>query len=147
NTFAYTTPLHPWVDVHWLFQLLLYASWALAGSTGAILLTTLLLLGTVAVLYADARRFAPPTLVALLLAVPLAIASPRFVPRPEMVAFLLIAIFLYVLDGYPRSGAAVYWLVPLQLVWMNTHGTVPIGVVLVGCYWLGATLARLPLLA
>jgi len=28
---------------------------------------------------------------------------------------------------------------------MNAHGTVPIGVVLVGCYWLGATLALLPL--
>ncbi len=145
NTFAYTTPLSSWVDVHWVFQLLLYASWMLAGSTGAILLATLLVLGTVAVLYLDARRFAPPTVVALLLAVALVVASPRFVPRPELLAFLLLAIFLYLLDGYPRSGRAIYWLVPLQVVWMNAHGTVPIGVVLVGCYWLGATVAFLPL--
>jgi len=69
--------------VHWVFQLLLYAAWALAGSTGAILLATLLVLGTVAVLYLDARRFAPPTVVALLLAVALVVASPRFVPRPR----------------------------------------------------------------
>ncbi|HKA27930.1 MAG TPA: hypothetical protein VKH82_01045, partial [Candidatus Binatia bacterium] len=145
NTFAYTTPLHPWVDVHWVFQLLLYASWLLGGSTGAILLTTVLVVATVAVLYLDARRFAPPALVALLLTVALVIASPRFVPRPELLAFLLIAVFLYLLDGYPRSGRAIYWLVPLQIVWMNAHGTVPIGVVLIGCYWLGATLALLPL--
>src|SRR6266481_2641954 len=145
NTFAYTTPLHPWVDVHWVFQLLLYASWLVAGSAGAILLSTLLVLATVAVVYVDARRFAPPALVALLLAVALHLASPRLVPRPELLAFLLIAVFLHLLDGYPRSGRALYGLVPLQVVWMNAHGTVPIGVVLVGCYWLGATLALLPL--
>lgn len=145
NTFAYTTPLHSWVDVHWVFQLLLYAAWMVGGSTAAILLATLLVLGTVAVLYVDARRFAPPALVALLLAVALLVASPRFVPRPELLAFLLIAVFLYLLDGYPRSGRAIYWLVPLQIVWMNAHGTVPIGVVLVGCYWLGATLALVAL--
>src|SRR5262249_59276738 len=33
----------------------------------------------------------------------------------------------------------------VQIVWMSARGTVPIGVVLIGCYWLGATLALLPL--
>jgi hypothetical protein len=144
NTFAFTTPLHPWVDVHWVFQLLLYGVWLVGGGTGAILLTATLVLATVAVLYSDARRFAPRWLVTLLLTVALMVASPRFVPRPELVGFLLIAVFLWLLDDYPRCGRALYLLVPLQILWMNAHGTVPIGVVLVGCYWLGATLAVLP---
>lgn len=144
NTFAHTTPLHPWVDVHWVFQLLLYAAWMIGGPNGGILLATLLVLTTVAVLYLDARRFAPPALVALLLLIALMVGSPRFVPRPELLAFVLIAVFLWLLDGYPRCGRAIYLLVPLQVLWMNAHGTVPIGVVLVGCYWLGATLAFLP---
>ena len=110
-----------------------------------ILLATVLVLATVAVLYVDARRFAPPALAAFLLMIALMVASPRFVPRPELLSFLLIATFLWILDGYPRSGRAIYLLVPLQILWMNAHGTVPIGVVLVGCYWLGATLAFLPL--
>jgi hypothetical protein len=146
NTFAFTTPLHPWVDVHWVFQLLLYGVWVVGGATGAILLTSVLVLATVTVLYADARRFAPPSLVALLLTVALVVASPRFVPRPELLTFFLLAIFLWLLDDYPHCGRAIYFLVPLQILWMNAHGTVPIGVVLVGCYWLGATLAFLPAL-
>ena len=144
NTFAFTTPDHPWVDLHWLFQLLLYGAWAVAGPNGCILLAALLVLGTVAVLYATARRYAAPAVVLFLLAFALAIASPRLVPRPELVGFVLLAIFLWVLDGYPRTGRRVYALPLLQVVWSNAHGTVPIGVGLAACYWLGATLALLP---
>jgi hypothetical protein len=145
NTFAYTTPEHPWVDVHWVFQLLLFGCQSVAGANGCIALAVLLVLVTTGVLYATARRHAPPMLVAFLLGWALLVASPRFVPRPELLAFALMAAFLWLLDDYPRTGAAIWWLVPLQALWMNAHGTTPLGVPLVGCWWLGATLGFLPL--
>ena len=145
NTFAYTAPDHPWIDLHWLFQLGLYGAYVLGGPNGCIALVVLLLLATVGTLWASARRFAPDALVALLIGVALVIASPRFVPRPELVSFALLAVYLWLLDGYPRSGRAIYWLVPLQLVWTNSQGIFVIGLVVIGCYWAGATLAFLPL--
>ncbi len=145
NTFAYTTPDHPWIDLHWVFQLVLYAAYALGGADGCILLTVVLVLASVTILQASARRFAPDVLVALLIAIALVVASPRFVPRPELLSFVLLATYLWLLDGFPRNGRALYWLVPLQALWTNSQGIFAIGLVVIGCYWAGATLAFLPL--
>lgn len=144
NTFAYTAPDHPWIDLHWLFQLLLYGAYAIGGPNGCIALAVLLVLATVGTLYASARRFAPAALVAVLLALALVIASPRFVPRPELLSFALLALYLWLLDGYPRCGRAIYWLVPLQLVWTNSQGIFAVGIAVIACYWAGATSAFLP---
>ncbi len=145
NTFSYTAPDYPWIDLHWLFQLLLYAVHALAGANGCIFLVAALLLATVAVFFALCRRFVPPAAAALLVGAALTIASPRFVPRPEMVSFVLLATYLTLLEGYPGNGRWIYALVPLQIVWTNSQGIFAIGLGLIGCYWLGATLAFLPL--
>ncbi len=146
NTFAFSTPDHPWVDVHWLFQLPLYFAWLIGGPTGCIAFAAALAVTAVAVLYADARRFASPALVALLATLAITAAGTRFVPRPELATFLLLATFLWILDGYPAaSSRRIYWLVPLQVIWINAHGTVQIGIPLIACYWAGATLAFLPL--
>jgi hypothetical protein len=145
NTFAFTAPNHPWIDLHWVFQLLLYGAWAVGGPDGCIVLALALVLATVAILYAAARRFAPPSLVAALLAIALVIASPRLVPRPEMLSFVLLAAYLWLLDRHPSYGRALYLLVPLQILWTNAQGIFAVGLALIGCYWLGATLAFLPL--
>jgi len=67
------------------------------------------------------------------------------VPRPELLSFLYFAIYLVLLEGMPRNGRAIYWLVPLQILWVNTQGIFAVGLVLIGCYWAGSTLAFLPL--
>jgi hypothetical protein len=144
NTFAYTAPDYQWIDLHWLFQLMVYGAWVVAGPNGCIGLTIALLLVTVGFLYLTARRLAPDAVVAVLLATALLIASPRFVPRPEMLSFALLAIYLWLLEGYPANGAAIFWLVPLQMIWTNSQGIFAVGLAVIGCYWAGATAAFLP---
>jgi hypothetical protein len=145
NTFAYTAPEHPWIDLHWIFQLLLYAAYRLGGADGCIALTAGLALATALTLYAAARRWVSPTAAAGLVALALAIVGFRFNPRPEMASFALFAAYLWVLDGYPANGRAIFALVPLQLLWVNAQGAFAVGLGLIGCYWAGATLAQLPL--
>src|SRR5258705_4639410 len=89
NTFALTAPGYPWVDLHWLFQLLLYGAWSLGGANGAIALAAALMVATTLVLYGLARRFVPPTLAAFLVAGAVLVSSPRVVPRPQPVSILL----------------------------------------------------------
>lgn len=145
NTFSLTAPEYPWVDLHWIFQLVLYASWKLFGLDGPVLLAAGLMATTSLVLYGLARRWVPPMLAAFVMAVALWISSPRFVPRPELLSFLYFAIYLVILEGHPRNRRAIWLLVPLQILWVNTQGIFAVGVALIGCYWLGATLAFLPL--
>jgi hypothetical protein len=91
-----------------IMLVLLFGAYALGGANGCIVLTILLLLATVGILYASARRFAPDALVVALIALALVIASPRYVPRPEMLSFVLLATYLWLLDGYPENGSAIY---------------------------------------
>jgi hypothetical protein len=145
NTFALTAPDFPWIDLHWIFQLLLYGAWSIAGENGAIGLAAALMAITSLVLYGLARRYVPPLLAAFLIALALAISFPRFVPRPELLSFLYFAVYLVVLEGLPRNGRAIFLLVPLQILWTNTQGIFAVGLALIGCYWVGAALAFLPL--
>lgn len=144
NTFALTAPDYPWIDLHWIFQLLLYGAWQIGGANGAITLAATLLIATSLVLYGLTRRFVPPLLAAFLLALALAISYPRFVPRPELLSFLYFATYLFILENLPRNPRAMYFLIPLQILWVNTQGLFAVGLALMGCYWLGASLAFLP---
>lgn len=145
NTFALTAPDYPWIDLHWIFQLVLYGAWQIAGANGAIFLAATSLVATSLVLYGLARRHVPPLLAAVLLALALAISYPRFVPRPELLSFLYFAAYLVILEGLPRNPRAMFLLVPLQILWTNTQGIFAVGLALMGCYWVGAALAFLPL--
>ena len=145
NTFAFTAPDHPWIDLHWLFQALLYALDRAVGVNGCIVLAAVAAMTVALLLYTHARRFIAPAPAAALVGVALVVASPRLQPRPEMLSFILFALYLRLLDDYPRNGRALVWLVPLQMLWVNTEGIFAIGLGLIGCYWLGAASAFLPL--
>jgi hypothetical protein len=144
NTFSFAVPDYPYIDLHWVFQIALYTVYRLGGVNGCIALAIVLVLATTALVYATAVRLAPPIVVAPVLVVALTIASPRFVPRPELVSFVLLGAYLWILERRP-IGRSIYVLVPLQVLWVNSHGLFAVGLVLIGCYWLGATLAFLPL--
>ena len=91
---------------------------------------------------ADSSFASSACLCVCLLAVALTIASPRFVPRPELFSFVFLAAYLWLLERVP-PGRHIYLLVPLQVLWVNSHALFVTGLVLIGCYWLGATLAFL----
>jgi hypothetical protein len=146
NTFSYTASEHPWIDLHWIFQLLLYGAHALGGANGCILLAMLLVVATVSMLYATARRTASPATAAGLLAIAVVIASPRLIPRPELLSFGILATYLWLLDDYPRCGRSIFALIPLQILWTNAQGIFPVGIALIASFWLGATARYLPLL-
>jgi tetratricopeptide (TPR) repeat protein len=60
----------------------------------------------------------------------LLVAADRFMPRPELPSFLLLAGILALLDRHERRGDAwVFAIVPLQLLWANVHGLFALGVV------------------
>jgi hypothetical protein len=62
----------------------------------------------------------------------------RFLPRPEMVTFLGIAVFYNLLQRRSHSSIReTVALVAMQVVWANSHGLFVIGPFMVGCYPFG----------
>ncbi len=146
DPYSYTVPGVPWLDIHWLFQLALNGVHSLGGHAAVVLAKVATVWALVAVLASIGWRRERPLVTILALALMLAIAGDRFMPRPELPSFLLLAGVLALLDRFERRGDAwVYAVVPLQIVWANLHGLFALGLVVCAIH-LASEIAR-PLVA
>ncbi|HEX3698392.1 MAG TPA: hypothetical protein VH374_23670 [Polyangia bacterium] len=137
----------PWVDVHWLFQLLAYAVFAAGGLAALVLAKGVLVAAGAWVLRAaivdsPAARPAEP-LFSVALVAALFVARPLLLVRPVIPTLLLVAIFFRRLEAFRRGGPprALLWLPLLQILWANLQGLFALGPALVAAYAAGASVA------
>jgi hypothetical protein len=129
DDYTFTVAGERWVDIHWLFQLGLWGLFRLGGHA-AIVLGKLAPIAVVLVLlapigYRRQRQFVSIAALALLLLA----SCDRFLPRPELISWVLLAAVLRTLDRFERTGDGWIWtIVPLQLLWVNVHGLFALGI-------------------
>jgi len=165
DPFSYGAGLNrPWLDHEWLAQVVFHGMFEMGGVPGLLLgQTTLVLLAAAASTLVTARRVG----VGWAAVVPAAIglmAYPRFLVRPEIVAFLcgsamllcLASLDLIVMAGRRRRmqvsrsrfGAPAMllaWLLTVTVVqaaWANAHPSFPVGVGLCAAFAIGAVFRR-----
>ena len=127
DPFTFTSSDRLWIDLHWLFQVLLATAFGAGRAHGMIVMaagmcTAILLVAL------TARDRRGPTWVAVACWLPaLVLMSARFAPRPELFSLLGMAAYLAVLertDAHP----ALAWILPLvQVIWVNAHGLFVLG--------------------
>ncbi len=136
DPFTFTEPDAPWINIHWLHQLWLYAFYSLGGQGAVVISKLVLVLGLLGLLAPLGYRRERPIVSVAALAVMLAIACPRFMPRPELPSFVLLAASLVLHDRFERRGDAwVYGIVGIQIVWVNFHGLFALGIALCALHW------------
>ena len=122
DPFSYGFPGGEWIEPRWLFCLAVAFLYKSFGASALILFKIALLIGTFVVLAAGVRA---KSIGALLAGGSLSLLTmqERFVVRPELVSFLALAIVLLVWERSRDSGANrwPYLLLPLQLIWCNSH--------------------------
>lgn len=134
DPFSYTARGHPWIDQHWLFQAALSSLYAAGGLPALDVLKVVLILGLFGFLYARGRRLAQaPAVLGVLIVAALA-CQERFLMRPEIVSWLLMATVIAALEAAldeDRIGRrrVILWLaLPLvQVVWVNVQGLFMLG--------------------
>ena len=128
-----------WVPYQWLFELLLGSLFQTGG---------LWLVGLVAALFSAVVYFwilpqqmlkehvRLPVVGALLI---LVMSPVWFWARPQLVSFVLIPVFINLLESFRTGGyCRKLWLLPLLMVlWCNAHSFWFIGLLVVGAYVLG----------
>ena len=133
DAFSYTAVDRPWVELHWLFELIQYRLMEGVGPASLVLLKWVAVLasfGLVAWRWL-CRRYLVATSAVLLVA--LLASSHRFFVRPELVTYVMLAAFATVLDRFRREGGRAIWGLPvLQIVWVNCHPMALLGPLLVG---------------
>lgn len=135
DLFSFTFQGHPYVDLQWLFQLVMYGANAVGG-TGLIIATKILVTLTFwALLVLRARRIKgeiPWSVPLLLLLVAL---GDYFEERPHIFSWVYGSLVLLILEEFSRGNRR--WLPALPIVmalWVNTHQLFVLGLVLIGVY-------------
>jgi hypothetical protein len=129
NTFSWTFPDYPLYQQYPLFQVMLYATWKVAGFHGLSVLTSILWTAVVAVWvrwggdWRHAAILAPAWFIAVLG------LQRHLLLRPEVLSLLFLGLLLLCLDGLRRDGrwGWVIGAVGVQWMWANSHQLFAIG--------------------
>ncbi|MBL7960307.1 tetratricopeptide repeat protein [bacterium] len=136
DSYTYTVPNHLYIDLHWLYQILLYTVYVWIGFEGisAVYVTLILIVFTLMYYWFKSNQITSSATLWLMLGVLLTI-EVRFNFRPEIMTWVWMILMLFVLDHYVRERRRVLWILPVIMVlWTNTQGLFVIGLLIMGAY-------------
>jgi hypothetical protein len=136
DIFSYTAFGSPWIELRWLYCVLLYAGWVSGGAALLVLVQTLVVAAALVCAVGRSRRVLTTVPGVCAVALALGTVAGRFVVRPEIVSYLLVPVFLERLDrlGRERWPRGVWALPVLQVLWVNLHTLFVLGPVMTLLY-------------
>ncbi len=142
DTFTFGAAGHRWVDLHWIFQLLISYGFERFGVVGLNIAKCLITCAAVFLLVTSGRR-EWPVWVALLAWVPaLLVLGGRMYVRPETLTLLYLALDVAILSRWDRRPWLAFALPVVQVCWVNTQGLFVFGPFLVAVALLDAATRR-----
>ena len=135
---TYTVSHHAYIDLHWLFQVILFMVYTCTGYPGISLFICLLgLLLSLLLLIRNRIFFIPASITGIALLAGFLIIDPRISPRPEMFTFLFITGVLLILDLYAEHRRNYLYLIPvIMLLWCNMHALFVLGLIITAVYFI-----------
>ncbi len=141
DPFTFTLRDHAYIDTTWGYQVLISLIHRLFGWDGLVFFHGLLVLAIFWIVYRTARLVGHDRLALSLLLLLGAIAAEiRFEVRPELLSWTFLAVILYLLHRHAEGLKSPLWvIVPIHLVWANTHALFVLGWLAEGCFLVGLT--------
>lgn len=131
NLFSYTASDFPFINHHWLSEVFLYGLYLMGGLTGLIVAKALLCGLVFLLVFFTWYRSDGVWVAASAGVLSLFIFIERTDVRPEIVSFLFLAWFLFVLVG---QRDRLLWTLPVvQLLWVNSHIYFFMGPMMLAC--------------
>jgi hypothetical protein len=130
DMYSFTVGGRPWINSEWLSEMAFYCAWRWFGPRGVLLLTICLIesvaLGVCWLGWQRTRNIKPALLACC---ASLLMISVSIGPRTVFFGWLCLIVEIFLLQEF-REGRDRLWLLPpLFVVWINLHGTWPIGIV------------------
>ena len=145
DVLTYTNAGRPWIDVYWLFQLVLLVLYRLGGTSALVFLKACGGALAVGLALLSRRRDGHAETLVLAWIPALFLLSGRLCERPELFSMVYLAAFLAVL-GHADERPRLLWILPaVQVLWVNSHGYFVFGPMLVAAYLAGQIVARRPI--
>jgi len=125
------SPGTAWIQTSWLYDILVFNMWRVAGSAGVILLHTGAVIGAFLLLIPVARTYSRPLHQAVALLLCTWMFAPVFTVRPMLLCLLFAAVFLNILHRPRLTWIHGILLGATQLIWVNMHPTFMLGLLFV----------------
>lgn len=142
DPFSISAGGRPWIDVHWLFQVL--TAWTYErGGLLALVIGKALIVGLGALLLSEFVRLRAGSgalpLFAISFLATLLVVRDLLLLRPTIFTLLLLAAFVWVIEfARARRRPGLLWLLPLlQAFWVNVQGLFALGVAVILAFWIG----------
>ena len=133
DPYSFTARGARWVVQSWLPEAL-YGFGRRIGGDGMLVLQQAVLMGVLAWLIARLARAGTPARTMLAGVVAVGAGAAYWSPRPLLFGLLCLALTVTVVE----RRASSWWLVPVVWVWVNSHGSFPLGVAWLGLVGVGA---------
>jgi hypothetical protein len=134
DTLSYTYPGRPIFYQPWLSAVLFWWAHSLGGATLTFLLRGICIALAYGLIWTLMRAAGTGTKLATLLTILLGLSSSmNWSVRPQMFAYPLFAVMLWVLWRWQQGHAKWMWVLPLAtLLWANLHGSFVLAFILMG---------------
>src|SRR5579862_5929365 len=131
DTYSFTVAGAAWMNHEWLAEIPYYLAWRVWGLAGVnvvmLVVIELIFLGLLYLCYQESGHF-KASIAACAFCTFLARVS--YGPRTILFGYLYLVILLIILQRFRRKGHAPLWLIPpLFCLWINTHGSWSLGVI------------------
>ena len=132
NLLSYTYHDYPFINSHWLSEVVFYQVVSRGGFVMLLFFTTMLTVVSFSLLFTFASKHYALSYSLLTGVVLLPVILRRSEIRPEVFSFFFEAIFLLILFTYRSKYTKwIYLLIPLQILWVNMHIYFVIGIILI----------------
>ncbi len=132
NLYSYTYPNFPFINHHYGAEIIYALVFPYIGYQGLLLLTVFfifLAFGLVFWRASHSSHILPLSLVSILY---LRVLFERTDIRPEIFSFFFLSLFVTILFKYREQYTKlIFLLIPLEVLWVNTHIYFPIGILLI----------------
>jgi len=141
DVFTYTASSHDYIDMHWLYQVIIATVNKISGEFGLVAFNALLIILTFSVLYLRISKrinILNSSNWHLLFFLAITSTSVLFEIRPHILSWLIFSLLIFILEEYGRGTAKYLFLIPLlMLIWTNTHTLFILGWIILGAYLIG----------
>jgi hypothetical protein len=130
NLFSYTNPNFPFINHHWLSEIIFYVLSQTFGFSSLPFLKVLMILSSIGIVFYSALKKA--NLISILISTTLLsfIFLERSDVRPEMFGFLLFSVLIYIFYNAEKQQKLLYAIPFILWIWINLHITFIFGLVL-----------------
>ena len=132
DMYSFTVPGYPWMNHEWLAELPYYFAWRAWGLRGldgvAVSSLTFIFLGILYLSYRECRNYKAAVLAS---SYTVFLGRVSFGPRTILFGYACLVVLLIILQRFRQDGHAPLWLIPpLFCLWVNTHGSWLIGMII-----------------